>query len=127
MSAEIRPLILIADDDVDTRDMYGFYLKQNGFRIAAAGDGEEALNKASKLQPNLVVMDLAMPKVNGDAATRILKSDPKTKHIPVVLLTGYAIEGANTVRRSNCDGFLIKPCEPESLLSEVRRVLAAVK
>jgi CheY-like chemotaxis protein len=127
MSAEIRPLILIADDDVDTRDMYGFYLKQNGFRIAAAGDGEEALNKASKLQPNLVVMDLAMPKVNGEAATRILKADPKTKHIPVVLLTGYAIEGANTVRRSNCDGFLIKPCEPESLLSEVRRVLAAVK
>jgi two-component system cell cycle response regulator DivK len=127
MSSETRPLVLIADDDVDTRDLYGFYLKQNGYRIAAAADGEEALKKAAKLQPDLVVMDLAMPKVNGEQATRILKSDPKTKQIPVVLLTGYAVEGANTVRRSNCDGFLIKPCEPESLLSEIRRVLALVK
>lgn len=124
MSSEVKPLILLADDDDDTRDMYGFYLKQQGYRIAAASDGQEVLNKAAKLRPDLIVMDLAMPNVNGEEATRILKADPKTRKIPVVLLTGHASEGSSVVRKSNCDGFLIKPCEPASLLSEIQRVLA---
>jgi CheY-like chemotaxis protein len=124
MNRDIKPLILLADDDVDTRDLYCYYLKTQGYRIEAANDGVEVLSKAAKLHPDLIVMDLAMPNLSGEDATWMLKADEKTKHIAVVLLTGYAAEGAKLARDSNCDGFLIKPCEPASLLAEILRVLA---
>jgi CheY-like chemotaxis protein len=127
MNVETKQLILIADDDADTRDLYCCYLKQEGYRMAAASDGLEVLNKATKLQPDLIVMDLGMPNLNGEDATGILKSNAKTKQIPIVVLTGHASDGSKVVRNNRCDGFLIKPCEPASLLAEIVRVLSMPK
>jgi two-component system cell cycle response regulator DivK len=127
VSTDTRPLILIADDDIDTRDLYCYYLKQKGYRVDVADDGLEVLSKAAKMHPDLIVMDLAMPNLSGEDATWILKSNEKTKHIAVVLLTGYATEGAKVARNSGCDGFLIKPCEPVNLLAEILRVLGSKK
>ena len=123
MGMDEKPFILLADDDLDSRDLYGDYLAGKGYRVAVAGNGQEALRKAGKLRPDLIVMDLAMPDISGEAAIHSLKADVYTKHIPVILLTGHAVEGAAAVRKTSCQGFLIKPCEPASLLSEILRVL----
>jgi two-component system phosphate regulon response regulator PhoB len=124
ISEDAGLLILVADDDMDTRELYGYYLRERGYRIAVAGDGEEALNKSTELRPDLIVMDLSMPKLDGEAASRILKSDANTNRIPIVLLTGHANDGPYGVQTDNCDGRLIKPCSPKNLLEEILRVLA---
>jgi CheY-like chemotaxis protein len=120
-----EPLILVADDDIDTRELYGYYLSQRGYRIAVAEDGQEVISKAGELKPDLIVMDLSMPHINGEAASRILKSDVNTQRIPILLLTGHADAGPYGVRTHNCDGRLMKPCSPETLLAEILRIFQA--
>jgi CheY-like chemotaxis protein len=121
------PLILLADDDLDSRDLYGDYLKRKGYRVALASSGREALDKAGMLQPDLIVLDLIMPDIGGEAATHRLRRDANTRNIPVILMTGHAAEGAAAVRKTSCQGFLIKPCEPESLAAEISRVLSPLQ
>jgi two-component system cell cycle response regulator DivK len=121
-----KPLVLVVDDYQDAREMYAEYLDFSGFRVAEAGNGQEALDKAFALLPDIVLMDLSLPIIDGWEATRRLKADERTKAIPVVALTGHALsqdEGA----RVGCDAFVIKPCLPDTLVAEVRRVLAARK
>jgi two-component system cell cycle response regulator DivK len=118
------PLILIVDDFEDNRAMYAQYLSFSGFRVVEAANGKDALDKASELLPDLVVMDLSLPVMDGWEATRRLKSDDRTRKIPVLALTGHALgrhsEGA---RQAGCDGFVTKPCLPEDLVAEIRRML----
>ena len=76
------PLILIVDDVKDNRTVYVLYLKFSGFRVAEAENGEEAIRQAEALLPDLIVMDLSLPVMDGWEATRRLKSDPRTKRIP---------------------------------------------
>ena len=119
-----KPVVLIADDVQDARDIYAAYLEARGFRAATACDGEEAVALTISLRPDVVVMDLAMPRLDGIGATRRLKNDPRTAAIPIALLTGYperaihegALEAGATV-------FLTKPCLPEDLESAVRRLI----
>jgi CheY-like chemotaxis protein len=119
-----EPLILLVDDFEDNRAMYAQFLTFSGFRVAEAANGQEALQKAADMLPDLVVMDLSLPVVDGWEATRRLKSDERTRGIPVLALTGHALgrhsEGA---RDAGCDGFVTKPCLPEDLVSEIRRML----
>jgi two-component system, cell cycle response regulator DivK len=116
--------ILIVDDFTDNREMYAQYLAFRGFRVAEAADGHEALQKAMELLPDLVVMDLSLPGLDGWEATRRLKRDSRTKGIPVVALTGHALDGhSQTAKEAGCDSFLIKPCQPQELELEIRRVL----
>jgi two-component system, cell cycle response regulator DivK len=115
--------ILIVDDFKDTREMYGYFLNSRGFRTVLAGDGEEGLTKAAQLQPDIVIMDLSLPVISGWEATRRLKNDDATKHIPIIILTAYAMDGAAVVVKTGCEGFLVKPCLPEDMLTEVVRVL----
>ena len=118
------PLILVVDDFEDNREMYTQYLRFNGYRVAEAVDGLDALNKASTLKPDLIVMDLSLPRMDGWEATRRLKKDPGTSHIPVVALTGHALAGhAEGARAAGCDAFVTKPCIPADLEAEIRRVL----
>jgi len=124
MTESDRPLILVADDDMSTRELYGYYLSEKGYRIAVAGDGQEALIKSAELKPDLIVMDLSMPNVDGEAASGILKSDASTRQIPIVLLTGHADDNPPAGRANHCDGRLMKPCSPKDLLSEILRVLS---
>ncbi len=118
------PLILVVDDYADNREMYSAYLKYQGLDVVEAANGAEALERAFERPPDLVVMDLSLPGVDGWQATRTLKADARTKSIPVIAVTGHALAGApEQAAEAGCDGFLTKPCLPEDLLREIERML----
>jgi two-component system cell cycle response regulator DivK len=119
------PLILVVDDFLDNRQMYAEYLAFSGLRVEEAENGHEALEKAFAMLPDLIVMDLSLPGIDGWEATRRLKADPRTKGIPVIALTGHALAGhSKGAMDAGCDAFITKPCLPERLLEEVRKTLA---
>jgi CheY-like chemotaxis protein len=121
---DTKPLVLVVDDYQDAREMYAEYLSFSGFRVVEAGTGTEAVEKALALRPDVILMDLSLPGMDGWAATRQLKSDERTKGIPVVALTGHALAGASEgARLAGCDAFVTKPCLPDELVVEVRRML----
>ena len=128
MTDQNAPLILVVDDYQDAREMYAVYLQFSGFRVAEARNGNEAVTQAFSLRPDLILMDLSLPGMDGWEATRLLKADDRTKHIPVVALTGHALAGASEgAKKAGCDSFVTKPCLPDDLVVEVRRMLSAVK
>jgi two-component system, cell cycle response regulator DivK len=121
----ISPLVLVVEDYQDAREMYAAYLQFSGYRVAEATNGEEAIEQALALRPDIILMDLALPKMDGWEATRRLKSDDRTRHIPVVALTGHALAGhADGAREAGCDAFVTKPCLPDELVAEIKRMLA---
>ena len=123
---EQRPLILVVDDYQDAREMYAEYLEFSGFRVAEARNGNEAVEQAFALHPDLILMDLSLPGMDGWEATRRLKADDRTRQIPIVALTGHALAGASEgAKRAGCDSFVTKPCLPDDLVVEVRRMLNA--
>ena len=121
-----EPLVLVVDDFADAREMYGEYLKFCGFRVAEAQNGVEAIDKAKRLKPDLILMDLSMPVVDGWEATRCLKADASTKAIPVVALTGHAMAGhSESAKSAGCDVVITKPCLPHDLIKEIKKVIGA--
>jgi len=128
MTTEPGSLILVVDDYQDAREMYAEYLQYSGFRVAEARNGNEAVAQARSLKPDLILMDLSLPGMDGWEATRVLKADEETRHIPIVALTGHALAGASEgARKAGCDSFVTKPCLPDDLVVEVRRMLESVK
>jgi len=120
------PLVLVVEDYQDAREMYAAYLQFSGYRVAEATNGIEAIEQATALLPDIILMDLALPKMDGWEATRRLKLDEKTRHIPIVALTGHALAGhAEGARQAGCDSFVTKPCLPDALVAEIKRMLAA--
>lgn len=118
------PLVLVVDDFEDNRAMYVEYLSFQGLRVAEAVNGEEAVARAKELRPDVVIMDLSLPVMDGWEATRRIKADPKTKHIKIVALTGHAEPShAKRALDAGCDDFVAKPCLPEHLLAKVREHL----
>jgi two-component system, cell cycle response regulator DivK len=121
------PLVLIVDDYEDAREMYAEYLVFSGFRVAEARNGQEAVEQAFALRPSVILMDLSLPVMDGWEATRRLKEDPRTRSIPVVALTGHALDGhSREAEDAGCDAYVTKPCLPDALVREVQRILAAV-
>src|SRR5215218_7462815 len=119
-----RPRVLLVDDYPDAREMYSEYLQFSGFDVVEAANGMEALQKAVDATPDIILMDLSLPVMDGWEATRRLKADARTAHIPVVALTGHALAGISEgAKRAGCDAFVIKPCLPEDLVKEIRKVL----
>jgi CheY-like chemotaxis protein len=119
-----QPLVLVVEDYQDAREMYAAYLQFSGFAVAEAGNGVEAIEKTLELMPDIVLMDLALPRMDGWEATRRLKNDERTRHIPVVALTGHALAGhAEGAREAGCDAFVTKPCLPDALVTEIKRLL----
>ena len=119
------PLVLVVDDFLDNRQMYAEFLEFSGLRVEEAENGHEALEKALALLPDLIVMDLSLPGIDGWEVTRRLKADARTKRIPVIALTGHALAGhSKGALDAGCDAFITKPCLPERLLEEVRKTLA---
>jgi CheY-like chemotaxis protein len=117
MRTRAAPVILIAEDFEDARDLYKEYLEYSGFVVETATNGREAITRAIDLQPDLILMDASMPVLDGWQATRELKANPTTKHIPVLALTAHAFEDARQeARSSGCDGFVPKPCLPAVLV-----------
>ena len=122
--AHRRPLVLLVDDDPDSREMYGQYLRAHDFQTVMATNGREAMALAELLPPHLVVMDLCMPHLDGWEATRCLKRNALTKHIPIIACTGHVLgSSAERAFDAGCDGYVTKPCSPAALLAEIRRVL----
>jgi CheY-like chemotaxis protein len=120
------PLVLVVEDYQDAREMYAAYLSFSGFRVAEATNGVEAIEKTLELMPDIILMDLALPRMDGWEATRRLKLDERTRHIPIVALTGHALAGhAEGARLAGCDAFVTKPCLPDALVAEIQRMLQA--
>lgn len=121
-----QPLVLVVEDYQDAREMYAAYLSFSGYRVAEATNGVEAIEKTIELLPDIILMDLALPRMDGWEATRRLKLDERTKHIPIVALTGHALAGyAEGARQAGCDAFVTKPCLPDALVAEIQRMLSA--
>jgi two-component system, cell cycle response regulator DivK len=123
-SHQNAPLILIAEDNDDQREMYASYFRFHGVRVETVADGAAAYRRATAINPDAIVMDLAMPELDGFEATRRLKAHRPTADIPVIACTGHV--GRASVERAldaGCDAFVAKPCLPQDLLSEVHRIL----
>jgi two-component system, cell cycle response regulator DivK len=116
--------VMVVDDAADTREMYGSYLGYRGFGVLTAPDGDAAVETALAQRPDVIVMDLAMPRLNGISAVHRLKQHPRTRNIPVIILTGYAFRAIQQgALEAGADVFLTKPCLPEDLERHVRRLL----
>ena len=124
-SSSTQPVVLLVDDFDDAREMYAGYLAYSGFDVIEAANGVQALQLAIEHRPHIILMDLALPKMDGWEATRRLKADERTRHIPIVALTGHALAGhAEGARQAGCDAFVTKPCLPDALVAEIERMLA---
>jgi two-component system, cell cycle response regulator DivK len=120
-----RPRVLLVDDYPDAREMYTEYLQYSGFEVIEAANGMEALQRAVDATPDIILMDLSLPVMDGWEATRRLKADDRTAAIPVVALTGHALAGISEgAKNAGCDAFVTKPCLPEDLVKEIRKILA---
>jgi CheY-like chemotaxis protein len=123
-----KPLVLVVDDFADNREMYSEYLGYSGYEVIEARNGKEALEAALARLPDIIIMDLSLPVMDGWEATRRLKADERTRRIPVVALTGHALAGhSKGARDAGCDSFLAKPCLPDQLVAEIKRMLEGGK
>lgn len=117
-------VILVVDDFRDNRELYALYLRHEGYTVEEAVDGHQAIDKASTLHPTLILMDLSLPGLDGWEATRKLKQQDHTRDIPIVALTGHALEGhSKRALESGCDAFITKPCLPQDLARQIRGIL----
>ncbi len=126
MTAEggARPVVLVADDDDDIRDLVAFRLDRAGYEVIRAGDGQEALDLAKQHKPDLAVLDVMMPKLTGYDVTRELRADAETSRIPVILLTAR-VQEADVARgfEAGADDYVKKPFSPQELKARVQAVL----
>lgn len=118
--------VLIVDDVREVGEMYGEYLRLSGMNVQHACHGAEAIELALKQRPDVILMDLAMPGIDGWEATRVLKQHPDTQNIPIIAITSHALSGErDRALRAGCDAFLTKPCLPQRVAREIARVLEA--
>ena len=116
--------ILVVEDHEDNRQILRDLLGSAGFEMLEAGDGESALRMAAAEQPDLILMDVQLPILDGYEATRRLKSDPRLKAIPIIVVTSYALSGEEVrARNAGCDAYVAKPYSPRQLLAKIRTYL----
>lgn len=119
------PLILIVEDNEMNSDMLSRRLRRKGYDVAVAADGEAGVRKAQQIRPQLILMDLSLPIIDGWTATRQLRSDPRTSQIPVIALTAHAISGdREKAIEAGCDDYDTKPVEWHRLLGKIEALLA---
>ena len=120
--------ILIVDDYPDALDIWALYLRSFGYHVSTASDGEQALQQAQLLMPDLVVLDLELPQVSGFDVARQLRANPETRDIPLIAATGYSHERQlDRARDAGFDHIVVKPCDPEVLVYEIERLLNSPK
>jgi two-component system, cell cycle response regulator DivK len=120
-----KRLILVVDDFDDNREMYAEYLRFKGYEVAEAANGHDAVEIARRMLPDVVCMDLSLPGMDGWEATRRLKNDDRTRHIPIVVVTGHAFDGdGQSAMEAGGDTFLTKPCLPDELVAHVEEMMA---
>ena len=117
--------LLLVEDNESNRDMLSRRLVRRGFEVVTATDGESAIRIAREAKPDLVLMDMSLPGINGWDATRIIKSSPETSAIPVVALTAHAMTSdREEAFAAGCNGFETKPVEMDKLLATIHGLLA---
>ena len=119
-----RRFVLVVDDVEDNRELYASYFAFEGYRVEQAADGEEALSMIARDAPDLVLMDLSMPRLDSWEATRLIKSNPRTKDIVVLILTGFAMQtDVERARAAGADDVLTKPALPRDVFRRVEQLL----
>ncbi len=117
--------ILVVEDQPDNRQIIRDMLADTGYEITEAENGEEALAAIANQRPDLILMDIQLPVMDGYAATRRIKTDPTLKSIPVIAVTSYALSGEEKkAREAGCDDYVPKPYSPRQLLAKIRQYLA---
>jgi two-component system, OmpR family, alkaline phosphatase synthesis response regulator PhoP len=120
--------VLVVDDEVNITQILEFSIGSEGFDVITAQNGEEAIEKARREQPDLIILDIMMPKIDGYEACRILKANPLTKNIPVVLLTA---KGRDIDKRLGMEvgatDYIVKPFSPNKLVERINQLLSCHK
>jgi DNA-binding response OmpR family regulator len=120
----VRLKVLVVDDEPEAVELLEFNLKQAGFNVVAAADGAEALTKARATLPNLIVLDLMLPEIDGLEVCKMLRRDPATARIPIIMLTAKAAEIDRIIGLElGADDYITKPFSPRELVLRVRKVL----
>ena len=121
------PRILVAEDERDIRELIGFTLRYAGFEVELATNGAEAVEKAPQVQPDLIMLDVRMPRVTGYEACRMLKENPVTAEIPIVFLSakGQEVEIEQGLASGALE-YIVKPFAPDDLANQVRDILKRV-
>ncbi|HLU25335.1 MAG TPA: response regulator [Longimicrobiales bacterium] len=120
----MRKTVLLVEDNDDNRHVYALILRHAGYRVVEARTGDEAVSLARSELPDLILMDISIPAMDGLQATSLLKAEGRTAEIPVVALTAHALAmHRRRAREVGCDGYLTKPCEPRTVVAEVARFI----
>ena len=116
--------ILIVDDYPDALEIWALYLRSLGYRVSTAADGVSALEQAQRFLPDLVVLDLELPRMSGTDVARRLRANPDTRYIPLIAATGYShSRQLDAARTAGFNRIVVKPCEPDVLVEEIERLL----
>lgn len=120
-----EPVILVAEDERDIRDLIVFTLQISGFNVIQAPNGEEAVKKATEVKPDLILLDVRMPKMTGYEACEMLKEQEDTKDIPIVFLSAKGQETEiSTGLDLGAEDYFLKPFTPDDLIQQVNKILA---
>lgn len=121
-SAPVGQTLLLVEDNLDNRVIYSTVLRHVGYDVVEALDGVQAVALARSVLPDLILMDISIPEMDGWEATRILRQDPLTKDIPIIALTAHALaEDREKATALGFTSYLAKPIEPRAVVAEVRR------
>ena len=120
--------VLVVDDSADIRELWRLWLTFWGFSVHEARNGYDAIQKATDLQPDLILMDLWMPVVDGVEAMRRLKADSRTSHVPVLAVSAQThAPDSSAALAAGADAFLTKPCDPDKLLDHIRLAMGRLR
>lgn len=123
---EADKTVLLVEDNEDNRTVYRTILEHFGYQVVEARNGEDGIRMAREAHPDLILMDISIPVIDGWEATKILKADPQTSEIPIIALTAHALATDRAkAGEVGCDGYLAKPCEPRRVVAEVERFIGA--
>jgi two-component system cell cycle response regulator DivK len=116
--------ILLVEDTEDNRQLIRDLVTSVGYELLEAEDGETGVDMAERHRPDLILMDIQLPVLDGYEASRRIKADPELRHIPIIAVTSYALSGDETkARKAGCDAYVTKPFSPRQLLSKIAEFL----
>jgi len=116
--------ILVVEDDAQNSYLIRFILEKSGYTVVTVGDGAQAVEDASAESPDLILMDMLLPKMSGYDATRAIKADPDTAELTVIALTAYSMKGdRERILEAGCDGYISKPIDPETFVSQMEEFM----
>ncbi len=122
----MKPKILLIEDNEQNRYLATFLLEKHGYEVVSAEDGLTGINLATRIKPNLIILDIQLPNMDGYTVAKILKLNPDLKNIPIVAVTSYAMPGdREKAIASGCDGHIEKPINPETFVEEIEKFLRA--